>query len=231
MTAPARRHRAGDLDSIVVRRLGLAEYTSVWRAMQAFNARRGARTRDEIWLLQHPPVYTLGINRKSAVVRGDNDVPLIASDRGGRITYHGPGQIVAYVLMDLKRKGMGVKQLINALEQAVIDLLSAHGVTGVRRAGAPGVYVNDAKVAALGLRVKHGGSYHGIAVNVDMDLTPFTHIDPCGYAGQETTQLTDLGVSLDVTETGERMVGCLMQTLEYGDGIHEPDPPVGLANA
>lgn len=162
--------------------------------MRDFTARRDADTPDELWFVEHNPVYTLGQAGRAGHVRDPGPVPVIRVDRGGQVTYHGPGQVVAYVLLDLTRRGYGVKELVQRLEQAVIDLSAAYGVTGERRAGAPGVYVAGAKLAALGLRVRHGCSYHGLALNVAMDLTPFSSIDPCGYPGMVVTQLADLGV-------------------------------------
>lgn len=168
--------------------------------MQAFTAARGPDTPDEIWLLEHPPVFTLGLAGKREHILRETDIPIIPIDRGGQVTYHGPGQVMAYLLVDLKRRGYGVRELVTRMEQAVIDLLAAHGVRAERRERAPGVYVAGKKIAALGLRIKHGMSYHGLALNVDMDLTPFTHINPCGYEGLEVTQLHALGIA-DTPET------------------------------
>ena len=175
----------------LVRDLGRADYTQVWQAMRAFTDRRDATTQDEIWLVEHPPVYTLGTNDRNEAF--DNPgIPVVKSDRGGQITYHGPGQLIVYVLIDLRRRGWGVKQLVTLLEQAVIDLLAARGLSALRRAGAPGVYVDGRKIAQLGLRVRRGASYHGLSFNVDMDHAPFRRIKPCGYAGLETTDLAML---------------------------------------
>jgi len=175
----------------MVRDLGRADYIRVWQDMRTFTDRRDPSTRDEIWLVEHPPVYTLGTNDRNEAF--DNPgIPLVKSDRGGQITYHGPGQLIAYVLIDLRRRGWGVKQLVTMLEQTVVDLLAARGLTALRRAGAPGVYVDGRKIAQLGLRVRHGASYHGLSFNVDMDHEPFRRIKPCGYAGLETTDLATL---------------------------------------
>jgi lipoyl(octanoyl) transferase len=182
--------------SLTVRRMGVTEYAEAYDAMRAFVARRAPATPDELWLLEHPPVYTLGQAGKPEHLLRDNGIPVVRVDRGGQVTYHGPGQVVAYVLLDLRRRGLTVKRLVWLLEQAVIDLLAAHGVAGARRIGAPGVYVEGAKVAALGLRVRGGCTYHGLALNVNMDLAPFRDIHPCGYAGLAVTQLSDLGVAL-----------------------------------
>lgn len=178
----------------IVRHLGRVDYEPTWRAMQAFTAARTDDTPDEIWLLEHPPVYTQGQAGKPEHLIATTDIPVVPIDRGGQITYHGLGQIVAYVLVDLRRRGYGIRELVTRMEQAVIDLLAAHGVTADRQPGAPGVYVDGAKIAALGLRVKHGCTYHGLALNVDMDLSPFKAINPCGYAGMQVTQCRDLGV-------------------------------------
>ena len=177
-----------------VKYLGLVEYTATWQAMQAFTAQRNADTPDELWLLQHPPVFTLGLAGKREHILSTSDIPIIPIDRGGQVTYHGPGQVIAYVLLDLKRRGYGVRELVQRMEQALIDLLSAYGIAAVRRVKAPGVYVDERKIAALGLRIKQGRSYHGLALNVDMDLAPFLAINPCGYEGLEVTQLRALGI-------------------------------------
>jgi len=174
-----------------VRDLGHADYAHVWQDMRSFTDRRDDSTQDEIWLVEHPPVYTLGTNDRNEAF--DNPgIPVVKSDRGGQITYHGPGQLIAYVLMDLRRRGWGVKQLVTRLEQTVIDLLAERGLSAVRRGGAPGVYVDGCKIAQLGLRVRRGASYHGLSLNVDMDHEPFRRIKPCGIAGLETTDLATL---------------------------------------
>ena len=174
---------------MIVRRLGLVDYEPTWRAMQDFTAQRTADTPDEIWLCEHPPVFTLGLAGKPEHLLRDIGIPVVKIDRGGQITYHGPGQVVAYLLLDLKRRGLTVKGLVSRMEQAVIDLLAEYGIAAARLAGAPGVYVDGAKIAALGLNVKNGCCYHGLALNVDMDLAPFAAINPCGYAGMAVTQL------------------------------------------
>ncbi|MFQ5935112.1 MAG: lipoyl(octanoyl) transferase LipB [Acidiferrobacterales bacterium] len=202
-------------DDVVVRAMGYVEYTSAWRAMQDFTRSRDASTTDEIWLLEHPPVYTVGLKGKRRELAGPEGVPFVRSDRGGDITYHGPGQAIVYVLMDLQRRRWGVKQLVSSLEQTVIDLLDMHGVRGRRRVGAPGVYVENGKIAALGLRVRRGCSYHGLALNVDMDLRPFTRIDPCGYPGLAVTQLIELGVHLAVARVNQLLVAQLARNLRY----------------
>lgn len=193
---PPCQNRPMDALTFITRHLGRADYEPTWRAMREFTDRRTPDTPDELWLVEHPPVFTLGQAGRHEHVLADIGIPVIAIDRGGQVTYHGPGQVLAYVLLDLKRRGYGVKELVRRLEQAVIDLLAAQGVTGERLAGAPGVYVAGAKVAALGLRIRNGCSYHGLALNVDLDLAPFRAINPCGYEGLAVTRLRDLGIGL-----------------------------------
>jgi len=175
----------------IVRDLGLVDYTRVWQDMCEFTNQRDASTQDEIWLVEHPPIYTLGTNDRNEAFENPG-IPVVKSDRGGQITYHGPGQLIVYILMDLRRHGWGVKQLVMALEQSVIDLLAARGLSAVRHAGAPGVYVDGCKIAQLGLRVRRGASYHGLSLNVDMDHEPFRRIKPCGFSGLKTTDLAAL---------------------------------------
>ncbi len=200
-------------EEAIVRNLGRVEYAPTWRAMQDFTARRTSDTPDEIWLLEHPPVYTQGQAGKSEHLIAATDIPVVPIDRGGQITYHGPGQVVAYVLVDLRRRGYGIRELVTRMEQGVIDLLAAHGVVAGRLPGAPGVYVEGAKIAALGLRVKHGCAYHGLALNVDMDLAPFAAINPCGYAGMRVAQCRDLGVALSVEQAGQALTRTLLATI------------------
>ena len=190
----------------MVRRMGRVDYEPTWRAMQAFTAARGPDTVDEIWLVEHPPVFTLGQAGKREHLLRDIGVPIVPIDRGGQVTYHGPGQVVIYLLIDLKRRGIGVKELVRRMEQALIDLLAEFGIKAERLAGAPGVYVNGAKIGALGLRIKGGCSYHGLALNVDMDLAPFSAINPCGYEGMAVTQMRDLGVTADWAEVADRLL-------------------------
>lgn len=198
---------------IILRRLGRVDYEPTWRAMQEFTARRTADTTDELWLLEHPPVFTLGQAGKREHVLTDVGIPVVTIDRGGQVTYHGPGQVVVYLLLDLRRRGYGVKELVNRLEQAVIDLLAVHGITAERLAGAPGVYVNGAKIAALGLRIRNGCSYHGLALNVDLDLAPYAAINPCGYAGMAVTRTCDLGLDATSVELGEALTERLRKLL------------------
>jgi lipoyl(octanoyl) transferase len=200
--------------AIVVKRLGRVDYESTWRAMRAFSASRTAHTPDEIWLLEHPPVYTLGIAGRAAhLPRVRTETPVVRVDRGGQITYHGPGQVVVYLLLDMKRRQLAVRPLVKLMEDAVIDLLRDYGIGAVRRVEAPGVYVGDAKVAALGLRITRGCCYHGLALNVDMDLSPFFAIDPCGYPGLAVTQLRDLGVTDGADLVGDTLAFHLLKVL------------------
>jgi len=198
-----------------LRQLGRADYEPTWRAMQDFTAARDADTADEIWLLEHPPVFTLGLNSKPEHLLNPDNIPVIKIDRGGQVTYHGPGQLVVYVLLDIARRSLGVQQLVQWMEQAVIDLLAEQQVEAVGRRDAPGVYVAGRKIAALGLRVKRGRTYHGLALNVDMDLEPFNRINPCGYPGMQVTQLRDLGISLDMDAVSDRLLSHLTRLLGY----------------
>jgi lipoyl(octanoyl) transferase len=190
-----------------VRRLGRTEYEPTWHAMREFTATRGAGTVDELWLTEHPPVYTLGVaGRSEHLPRAPNGIPVVKADRGGQITYHGPGQVVAYLLIDMKRRKLAVRPLVRLMERAVIDWLAEHGVEAEGRVAAPGVYVDGAKIAAVGLRVTNGCCYHGLAVNVDMDLEPFRAIDPCGYPGLRVTTARELGIVETLDVTGEKLV-------------------------
>ena len=191
----------------------MAEYEPTWRAMQAFTAARTAETPDEFWVLQHPPVYTQGQVGKPEHLLRVTDTPVIPIDRGGQITYHGPGQLVIYTLVDLRRRGYGIRELVQHLEQAVIDMLAAHGVVGERLSGAPGVYVGGAKIAALGLRVKHGCTYHGLALNVDMELAPFSAINPCGLPGLTVTQCRDLIPDFSMLQAEQTLIRCIKHTI------------------
>ncbi len=198
------------LEKIVIKRLGRIEYDAALRAMKSFTLQRQEATPDELWLVEHPPVYTLGQGAKEVVV--SNGIPVVKSDRGGEITYHGPGQIVLYTLIDLARRGIKVKAFVRLLEQAVIDLV---GPRAERKVDAPGVYVGGAKLAALGIRVTRGRSYHGLALNVDMDLAPFAAIDPCGFPGLAVTQMKDLGFSMSKQETGDQLAKILSERIEH----------------
>ena len=202
---------------MIVRRPGRVPYEPTWQAMQDFTTQRDASTPDELWLVEHPPVYTLGQAGKAEHLLHVTDIPLVKIDRGGQITYHGPGQVVGYLLLDLHRRGLKVREMVNLLEQALIDCIADYGLDARRKDGAPGVYIDGAKVAALGLRVKNGCSYHGLSLNVDMDLTPFTWINPCGYSGLQTIQLKDFGVTEGPDEVATRLLGHLQR--------HFPDVP------
>lgn len=207
-TSPPARRPAAAPDAAGpprVRQLGRVALADAYAQMRHFTAERGPHTPDEIWLLEHPPVYTLGLAGRPEHLRRDTAIPLERIDRGGQITYHGPGQLIAYVLLDLARRGLGVRQLVGLLEESVIRTLAGHGVSAARRPGAPGVYVRDAKIAALGLRVRRGCSYHGLALNVSMDLSPFESIDPCGYPGLRVTQTAALGIGEGLDALGEQL--------------------------
>ena len=202
------------LSAFLIRQLGTLDYETIYKRMQSFTAARDNDTADEIWLVQHPPVYTLGLGAREGHVHDPGDIPVVKTDRGGQVTYHGPGQLVAYILIDLKRRGYGVRSLVSRIEQALIETIVDYGLLAMRRRGAPGVYVNDAKIAALGLRVKNGCSYHGLALNVEMDLEPFGRIDPCGYPGMAVTQLRELGVTASIPDVAARLVTHLAEQLE-----------------
>jgi lipoyl(octanoyl) transferase len=210
-----------------VKSLGLVEYQPTWDAMKQFTAERSAQKdverRDEIWLVQHPPVYTQGLAGKPEHLLHRTHIPVIKIDRGGQITYHGPGQIVAYLLLDMRRWKINVRQLVHLMEQAVIDLLGEFGVAAQRREGAPGVYVGDAKIAALGLKIKNGYCYHGLAFNVDMDLSPFANINPCGYAGLRVTQAVELGITVSINELQAQLAQNLVHGLQQH--LESKQPP------
>ena len=189
----------------IIRHLGLAEFAPTYQAMRRFTDSRGTETPDELWVLEHPPVYTVGIAGRAEHFPRSGEVPVERVDRGGQITYHGPGQAIVYALLDLARRGLTVRAMVTLLEQAVIDTLRGHDVIAGRKARAPGVYVDGAKIAALGLRVRRGCCYHGVALNVDMDLAPFSAIDPCGYPGLAVTQTRAHGVPADAEELGHEL--------------------------
>jgi lipoyl(octanoyl) transferase len=187
----------------LVRWLGRMEYEPTWRDMQAFTDQRNADTRDEIWCLEHPPVFTLGMNGKPEHVLVAGDIPVVNIDRGGQVTYHGPGQLVVYPLLDLRRLQIGVRELVVALENAIIDTVARWGIVAIGKRDAPGVYVEGRKLASIGLRIRRGCSYHGLALNVAMDLEPFKRINPCGYQGLKITQVSELGGPSDVRAVSE----------------------------
>lgn len=190
----------------IIRHMGVQDYASTLEKMQQFNAERSAETADEIWFLEHPPVFTLGTNGKEEHLLNPENIPLVQSDRGGQVTYHGPGQLVVYVLLDVKRKKMGVRNLVTALENSVIKFLAKHGVQANADPKAPGVYVQGEKIAALGLRIKKGGCYHGLSLNVDIDLSDFDRINPCGYPGMQVTSLQKLGINPGMQQVTFRLM-------------------------
>jgi len=209
----ARRGAAPAAAGVRVRRLGLSEYEPVWRAMQQFTDARDEETSDELWLVQHPPVFTQGRSGRAEHVLAPGGIPVIQVDRGGQVTYHGPGQLVAYPLLDIRRRNIGVRDLVHRIEAAIIGVLDMNGVIGERRPGAPGIYVDGRKIASLGLRVRYGRTFHGMAFNIDMDLEPFDRINPCGFQGLEVTQLVSFR-QVRLEEIERQLVDQLAQTLE-----------------
>ena len=203
---------------MIIRALGPTEYERTWRSMQAFTSARGATTPDELWLTEHPPIYTLGLAGRREHLLRENGVATLKVDRGGQITYHGPGQLLVYVLFDLRRPKLGIRALVRTLEIAVVEWLGTLGIAAYGKPSAPGVYIavgaREAKIGALGLKVRNGCTYHGLAVNVAMDLAPFSDIDPCGYPGLAVTQLADLGVARTVEEAGAGLAPILAAKLE-----------------
>jgi lipoyl(octanoyl) transferase len=185
---------------ITIRNLGIQPYESTWKDMQQYTENRDIETTDEIWITEHPPVYTLGLNGKREHLLATGDIPVINSDRGGQVTYHGPGQLIIYTLLDIKRLNLSIRSLVTTLEQAMIFALAQYGIIAVAKTDAPGVYVNDKKIGSIGLRIKKNCSYHGLSINNHMNLRPFDHINTCGYSGLEVTQLADLGVTVSNTE-------------------------------
>ena len=197
----------------LLRRLGRCDYPPTWHEMQAFTDRRDANTPDELWLVEHPPVFTQGMNGRPEHLLDPGDIPVVAVDRGGQVTYHGPGQLVVYPLLDLRRRQLGIRDLVQRLEFAVIDLLAGYGIEALGRRDAPGVYVEGRKIASLGLRVRRGCSYHGLSLNVEMDLSPFARINPCGFPGLEVTRCADLGGPTDWDEAANALVPHLLRQL------------------
>ncbi|KGK83171.1 MULTISPECIES: lipoyl(octanoyl) transferase LipB [Pseudomonas] len=204
-----------DAEVLGIRELGLIDYQTAWQAMQRFTNQRGPQTGDELWLLQHPPVFTQGQAGKAEHVLFPGDIPVVQVDRGGQVTYHGPGQLVCYLLIDVRRRGIGVRALVSHIEQSLVDLLASYDVAALAKPDAPGVYVDGAKIASLGLRIRNGRSFHGLALNVDMDLEPFRRINPCGYAGLAMTQLRDLIGPVDFSEVVGRLRTQLARHLGY----------------
>jgi lipoyl(octanoyl) transferase len=206
-------HSSLAIPRVIIRRPGLVDYEPTWRAMQRFTDERDARTPDEIWFLEHPPVFTLGMNASAAHVLAPGDIPVVPIDRGGQVTYHGPGQLVVYPLIDLRRSGLGVRDLVTALEQSVIGLAAQFGVGAEAKRDAPGVYVEGRKLASIGIRIRRHASYHGLALNVSLDLEPFGRINPCGYEGLQMTQLSELGGPATVADATAALEPHLLRAL------------------
>lgn len=206
---------AGATDSIIVRSLGRQEYEPLWRAMQRFTDQRDQSSPDEIWFTEHPPIFTLGLNASREHLLAPGDIPVIQIDRGGQVTYHGPGQLMIYPLIDLKRAKFGVRDLVTALERTVVDLAASFDIDAAARADAPGVYVEGRKLASVGLRVRRGASYHGMALNIDVDLAPFSRINPCGFSNLELTDLNRLGVSESMQDITDRVLKHLLGHLGF----------------
>lgn len=199
---------------MIIRELGLQPYETIWRDMQQFTQQRTEEAPDEIWILEHLPVYTLGLNGKSEHLLNPSDIPVIQSDRGGQVTYHGPGQLVIYTLLDIKRLKLGIRQLVTLLEQAMITTLAQFDITAIAKPEAPGVYVKDNKIGSIGIRIKNNASYHGISLNNNMDLTPFNHINTCGFKGLQVTQLVDLGVTVSTADLAILVVNAINTSLK-----------------
>ena len=202
-------------DKLIVRYLGVQPYQETWQAMSDFTEQRDQHSIDEIWLVEHTPVFTQGLAGKSEHLLMTTDIPVVKSDRGGQITHHAPGQLIAYLLINIRRKDFNVRSLVSIIEQAIIDLLAGFNVTAIAKPDAPGVYVDGKKIASLGLKIRKGCSFHGLALNVDMDLAPFLQINPCGYAGLEMTQCRDLGITSSVAELSPLLIEKLNQNLQY----------------
>ena len=206
------------MTALRVRELGRLPYQPAWQAMQRFTNERGPDTPDEIWLLEHEPVFTQGQAGKAEHVLMPGDIPVVQADRGGQVTYHGPGQLIAYLLLDVRRSGLGVRELVSRMEASLVALLGEYGIAAYAKPDAPGVYVGAAKIASLGLRIRNGRSFHGLALNVDMDLAPFARINPCGYAGMAMTQLKDLATGpIELAEVRAALVRQLVGQLGYAD--------------
>ncbi|WP_187380349.1 lipoyl(octanoyl) transferase LipB [Vibrio mimicus] len=202
-------------NQLLVRRLGRRDYTPVWQAMHQFTDQRDSTTRDEVWLVEHNPVFTQGQAGKAEHLLNTGDIPVVQSDRGGQVTYHGPGQLVAYFLIDLRRKHLGVRELVTHIENLVINTLKHYKIDSAARPDAPGVYVQDKKICSLGLRIRKGCSFHGLALNIQMDLTPFLRINPCGYAGMEMVQLSDLYGPIGIEQVEQALIQELVTLLDY----------------
>ncbi|MAX52655.1 MAG: octanoyltransferase [Methylophaga sp.] len=199
-----------------IKDLGLVDYQSTVNAMQSFTLERDAETEDELWLLEHHPVFTQGANGDPSHILMDSTIPIVTTDRGGQVTYHGPGQLVVYTLVDIRRAKMGVRQMVTHLEQTVTSILAHYDIDAYARPDAPGVYVDEQKIASLGLRVKRGACYHGLSLNIDMDLVPFSYINPCGYAGMEVIDMTSLGIDISMSEAKQQFVSAFQQQTQLG---------------
>ncbi|BDM65660.1 octanoyltransferase [Shewanella sp. NFH-SH190041] len=208
------------INTLHVRHLGMMDYETVWHAMQHYTDTRTQDSPDELWLVEHPPVFTQGQAGKAEHLLATGDIPVIQVDRGGQVTYHGPGQLVAYPLLDIRRRKLGVRQLVTKIEQSLVDLLRPYQINAYAKADAPGVYVHEGKIASLGLRIRKGCSFHGLALNVDMDLTPFLRINPCGYAGLEMLQCKALGGPQTVADAGAQLAEIFCHRLGYDQVIH-----------
>lgn len=208
-------------EHLILRKLGLQSYEPVWKEMQAFTDGRDESTPDEIWSLQHQPVFTQGQAGKEEHLLMTGDIPVVQVDRGGQVTYHGPGQAVIYLLINLRRRKIGVREIVNIMEEAIVATLAEYGVKAYAKPDAPGVYVNDSKIASLGLRVRRGCSFHGLALNLAMDMEPFLRINPCGYAGMAMTQLNDLYADLDQEEATDRLLSHLIKLIGYEEVIRK----------
>ena len=204
--------------SFQIKDLGTQDYMDTYNAMREFNEQRGENTEDEIWLHEHPPVYTLGLSGKKEHLINTGNIPVVKTDRGGQVTYHGPGQLVAYLLIDLKRRPYAIKKLVSLMEQSIIDCLQDYSIKAKRKAGAPGVYIEDKKIAALGVRVRKGATYHGLAFNIDMDLDPFNGINPCGYEGLICTQLSHYKKEITLAEVKKNLIEYLLKYLDQSSG-------------
>ena len=203
-------------DTPIVRYLGLTDYQPTWQAMKDFTQQRDEQTLDEIWITEHPPVFTQGHNGKPEHLLNPGDIPVIQIDRGGQVTYHGPGQLVVYCLLNIQRLNFGVRALVTHIENTLVEFLADHQILAAARPDAPGVYVDQAKIAALGLRIRKGCCYHGLSLNIDMDLTPFDRINPCGYKGLAVTQMSDFGVDIKLEQAGYQIANRLTENINRG---------------